>query len=149
MLESIHVLLLPSCYTINVYAKKQMFEVESCVRGFHIYKDFWTPAIGEVLVCTRERRNAVDRYAVSVVKDDNVVGHLPRKISKVCSLFLERGGTINCRITGARRYSFDLPQGGVEVPCFLLFFGSEKDIVKVKRLFKHHCDKKPSKKPSH
>ena len=29
-------------------------EVESCVRGFHIYEDVWTPVIGEVLICRRE-----------------------------------------------------------------------------------------------
>ena len=26
-------------------------EMASCVRGYHIYKDIWVAAIGEVLVC--------------------------------------------------------------------------------------------------
>ena len=26
-------------------------EMASCVRGYHIYKDIWAAAIGEVLVC--------------------------------------------------------------------------------------------------
>ena len=33
-------------------------------------------------------------YAVSVMKDRVVVGHFPRKISPVASLFLMKGGTI-------------------------------------------------------
>ena len=50
----------------------------------------------------------MDQYAVSVVKEGNItVGHLPKKISRVCSLFLQRGGTISCEITGRRQYSSD------------------------------------------
>ena len=30
--------------------------------------------------------NQKDRYAVSVVKEDTIIGHLPRKVSGVCSL---------------------------------------------------------------
>ena len=39
-----------------------------------------------------------------------------------------------CKVTGSRRYSRDLPQGGLEVPCTLKFQGSTKDIDKVKKL---------------
>ena len=33
-------------------------EIACCVRGYHIYKDMWAAAIGEVLVCSREPTNA-------------------------------------------------------------------------------------------
>ena len=33
-------------------------EVACCVRGYHVYKDMWAAAIGEVLVCSREPTNA-------------------------------------------------------------------------------------------
>ena len=33
-------------------------EVACCVRGYHVYKDIWAAAIGEVLVCSREPTNA-------------------------------------------------------------------------------------------
>ena len=49
-------------------------------------------------------------YAVAVIRSGLVVGHLPKKISRVCSLFLRRGGTIYCIVTNTRRYSTDLPQ---------------------------------------
>ena len=29
------------------------YVVESCIRGHHVSKDFWTPLINEVLVCAR------------------------------------------------------------------------------------------------
>jgi len=35
-------------------------------------------------------------------------------------------GTINCEITGRRRYSRGIPQGGLEIPCRLIFEGLEK-----------------------
>ena len=43
------------------------------------------------------------------------VGHLPKKISKVCLLLLRRGGIVRCEVTGGRSYSNDLPQGGLEI----------------------------------
>ena len=79
----------------------------------------------------------VDRYAVSVViqESDEVVEHLPRKISHVCSLFLRRGGEITCEITGRRRHSLDLPQGGLEIPCILVFTTQEeKELTKLKKV---------------
>lgn len=92
-------------------------ELPSCIRRHHIYKSTWTPTIGEQLECKRECTNAYDRYAVAVVKNQEIVGHLPRKISKICSLFLRRGGNILCTVSGRRRHSTDLQQGGLEVPC--------------------------------
>ena len=105
--------------------------VQYCERGHHIYR---SPNIGEELDCRREPTNVIDRYAVSVLKCDITIGHLPKKISRVCSLFLRCGGTIICQITGRRRYSSDLPQGGLEVPCLLIFTGKNSDILKLKEL---------------
>ena len=62
-------------------------ERECCVRGYHVYIDVWDAAIGEELDCQREPSNANDRYAVAVVKSGVVVGHLPKKLSRIYSLF--------------------------------------------------------------
>ena len=113
----------------------ELLERECCVRGYHVYRRIWEAADGEMLDCGRDLHNDHDRYAVSVLKDGATVGHLPRKISKLCSLFLRRGGSIQCVVTGRRRYSADLPQGGLEVPCKLLFKASTKEIQKLKRLY--------------
>ena len=105
--------------------------MESCVHGFHIYQDVWTPVhvVGEVLGCRRETTNTEDRYAVAVYKSEEVVGHVPRKIS--C-----RGGAI-CRTVeaGGRRYSNDLVQGGMEIPCKLTFKGPLQELQKVQKYF--------------
>ena len=39
----------------------------------------------------------------------------------MCSVFIRRGGSITCTVNGSRRYSADLPQGGLELPCKLMF----------------------------
>ena len=43
------------------------------------------------------------------------------RIAPLCSVFIRRGGLITCVVDGPRRYSSDLPQGGLELPCKLLF----------------------------
>jgi len=99
----------------------ESFEVESVVRGYHIYKDIWSAAVGTTLPCRQESFNPHDSYAVALIKDDLVVGHVPRNISVICSAFLRRGGIITGTVTEVRQYSNDLPQGGLEVPCHLKF----------------------------
>ena len=114
---------------------QETFEIDSCIRGYHGYKEVWTSNGDEILSCTREVGNIHDPYAVSMVHEFGiVVGHVPRKISAVCSLFLLRGGSINCKVTGSRRYSSDLPQGGLELPCCLTFTGSSTMIKKIESL---------------
>ena len=41
-------------------------EVESCVRGHHVYSTIWTPVLAELLSCRRELDNSEDRYAVAI-----------------------------------------------------------------------------------
>ena len=36
-----------------------VYEMESCVRGYHVYKDRWAAMIGEDLLCEREPFNDV------------------------------------------------------------------------------------------
>ena len=48
------------------------FEYESCIRGYHIYKEIWNSTVGEHLICERETLNPTNRYAVAVIKDDAI-----------------------------------------------------------------------------
>ena len=45
---------------------------------YHIYKEIWNSTVGEHLICERETLNQTDRYAVAVIKDGVIIGHLPR-----------------------------------------------------------------------
>ena len=44
----------------------ETFQIESCVRGHHIYKGIWNPSSGEKLTCSREIENTKDPFAVAV-----------------------------------------------------------------------------------
>jgi hypothetical protein len=128
----------------------------SCVRGHHVYKDLWTPVVGEGLICRAEFGNVHDPYAIAVQKlsleltSAITVGHVPRNFSAVCHCFMGNGGTITCQVTGVRRYSADLIQGGLEVPCTYTFAGTSKYVDKVRRLLKScpavESAEQPSKK---
>jgi hypothetical protein len=71
-----------------------LYEMESCIHGFHIYKDRWTPYIGERLSCAQEQNNREDPFTVALKKGVEIVGHVPHVVSCVCSLFLHQHGSI-------------------------------------------------------
>ena len=114
-----------------------MYTIRSRIRGYPVYCENWTAVLGEELACEHESSNMVDRYAVAVKKDSGeIVGHVPKKISRMCSSFLDLGVQITAVVTGRRRYSSDLVQGGLEIPCDLRFTGHQQHIEKLKRIMK-------------
>jgi len=42
----------------------------------HIYKEIWTPVINRIVSCTQEHGNSGDCFAVNIIKDGNIVGHV-------------------------------------------------------------------------
>ena len=115
-------------------------EFNSAIRGHHIYKEIWSPDVGEELQCKMEHGNIHDMYAVAVTRENIVVGHLPRNISTPChSLFLSRkGGTnISCVVNGARRFSADLVQGGLSLSPLFLYLVFTTWLISFWRLLKH------------
>ena len=120
-------------------------EFDSCIRGYHVYRSIWTPTNGEVLVCARETGNRHDPFSVKVIKSATIVGHLPKRISSTCSLFLRMGGSISCEVTGPKQYSADLIQGGLEIPCRLMLSSSTKELIEKAKKLLGLCGQKMSK----
>ena len=85
------------------------------------------PSLRNQLHSQKEGTNDKNRYAIAVVDDGVVVGHIPRKISLVCSLCIKRGGIIECKVTDRGRYSADLLYTSV---------GYEVPLVGLKKLYK-------------
>ena len=90
-----------------------LFSIESMIRGYHEYKSIWSdPMLEEELECKREPGNPHDTHAVAVIKTISgsiaTVGHLPRAISPICSIFIRHGGKIISKVNGMRRYSADI-----------------------------------------
>jgi len=55
-----------------------------------IFTSTFGPFVGEQLTCTCEIENTKDPLAIAVVRHSTVFGHVPRKISAACALFLAR-----------------------------------------------------------
>ena len=110
-----------------VIDKANSFSFNSYARGYHAYMKIWNPVDGEVLVCTRETDNPHDNYAVSIIRNLYVVGHVPLGLSKTLSNFLSLpASTILCIVTGKR-----VNRGaglGLEIPVMYQARGHEKAI---------------------
>ena len=55
-------------------------------------------------------------------------------------------GSIACKVRGSKRYSYDLPQEGLEIPCTLIFSGKQSKILKIKGIINNIMLAEESKK---
>lgn len=108
------------------------YNFNSCIRGYHIYRTIWTSQIGEVLTCEIEPNNPHDKFAVSVKKGADIVGHVPREITKVFHYFIKRSGIVTCEVTGSKQNLGN----GLEIPCVYTLKGEEKNVKKLPGLLK-------------
>ena len=116
---------------------EESFQIESCVRGHHIFKATWTPLLGQFREVQPESGNSHDAYVIATLLDDTVVGHLPCEFSRVAFYFIQCGGRITCKNTGRRKFS-SVPSKGLVIPCKYTFGGKP---AMVKKLVKVICDK--------
>ena len=66
---------------VSAWIALSIYRKVSVVRGHHMYKKSWTPDIRELLPMERDEDNQQDDYAVAVVKNKEIGGHVPRSIS--------------------------------------------------------------------
>lgn len=112
------------------------FTKASVIRGFHVYGKYWSPYIGENLVARQEDGNQIDKFAVAIYRENEIVGHVPREISKIVWHFIKHGGAVNITVTGNRRHSS--VAGGLEVPCSMEFGSSDSALLQhLETLLKH------------
>ena len=111
-------------------------EFETYIKGHHVYKNIWTPMLGEILQVRREPENIVDKFAVCVEKDDRVVGHLKKgdsgKFAKTIFYFI-RSDVYSQRYVEINGKRCNLGDGeGLQVPCKICITGQKHylDILK-------------------
>ena len=101
--------------------------------GYHIFKSFWGAPIGSILAAKDEddpQSLVHDKYAIALTNSDSfTVGHLSKFMSKLEHFFVKHDGEIRCEITGSKRYSSDLEQGGLEIPAKIIFQNSNERIT--------------------
>ena len=128
--------------SVGADGSEAIFLYESVIRGHHIYKRIWIPTVTEILSVNFDPANRHNRFAIAVLKAGAIVGHVPREFSRIFYIFLTSGGKVMCEVTGRRKYG-----KGLEVPCVYKFTGTEKNIVKVKKILSKklqlHCEQQP------
>ena len=63
------------------------YVMDSCVCGYHVYKEIWKAVVGEQLISEREPENQMDRNAVAIKNDGKLLSPVPIKMSRICPLF--------------------------------------------------------------
>ena len=53
----------------------QEYEIVSHIMGYHEDKNIWIPVAAEKLKCRMEPGNALEKYAVAVIRNGSVDGH--------------------------------------------------------------------------
>ena len=95
------------------------FEFTAAVRGFHVFRKTWKPLLNKLLNWFNEQGNDFDYFSIKTCKkDDNeIVGHLPREISRPRKFLIDRGARVTAQITNPHYRKSPLLQGGMEVRC--------------------------------
>ena len=74
----------------------------AAVCDFHVYWNVWKPLDNEELECLFEIHNLFDMFAIkmSCLEGGQIVGHLPREISRPIKFLLDRGAKVTAQLTG-------------------------------------------------
>ena len=118
-------------------------DLETFIKGHHIYKNIWTPQLDELLEVSTEPDNPVDKFAVE--KEPKYCGASKKwqnwKICKDFAFFLRSDPYSKChaKVTWKR---YNLGDGdGLQVPCILYISGQaefmsilQKELVKTKEI---------------
>ena len=56
--------------------RERELNFKSFVMGFHVYRKIWEPKSNEILD-VKMPTNKMDKFAVAVIKNKNIIGHLP------------------------------------------------------------------------
>ena len=137
MIEMTHIIVEKICFQEEIpIILITSVELGTYIKGHHVYKEIWNPKLGEELNARIEANNLVDKFALCVEKDGNIVGYLKKGVSgKTVFYLLGSDNYSNCfaKVSGKR---CNLKDGeGLQVPCYLYSTG-RKSFVEVLELQK-------------
>ena len=117
----------------------RILKISSWIRGFHVYKDWWTPKCGEILHLQPEPENAEDKNAVAVLKESQVVRHIPFHLAntKNCTGIVTHFISKPTNQGSVEIYGKAINRGGglgMEIPCFYIFYGPRKHMDLLEQL---------------
>ena len=103
-----------------IMRKNYLLPLNAGVLGYHIFQSFWEAPVGSLLIAKHEddaQSLIHDNFAIALVNNNSVtIGYMPKFMSKLTYFFLKHGGHIKFEVTGGKKHSKDLEQGGLEIP---------------------------------
>ena len=92
---------------------------DSAVRDYHFFRKYWTPYLSQRLDCYHEPKYAFDQFAIKMVMmkkfREEIVGHIPREISRPTKFLLVRGAVIYAEICSVKYRNSSLVQCRLEL----------------------------------
>ena len=90
----------------------------AALRGVHVFRKKWKPALNEQLHYLQEPGNNYGVFNIKTCKPDKATaGHLPREISRPTKFLLDRVAEIVAEIESSHYRRSPLIQGGLEIRC--------------------------------
>ena len=101
------------------------------IRGHHVYKRHWTPAIGELLTVKKddpEEAKMHDKHAVGVYRGETLSIHIPMELSNLIDYLLKtlENARVEARAEGKRKREL-----GLVVPAKFTTYTSNKKVAEV------------------
>ena len=96
------------------------FQFTAAIRGYHVFRKIWEPVIEEELKCAHKVGNEYNVFSIKTCHGNGkTVGHLPREISRATKFLLDRGATVNAKLSSEHYRKSPLFQGGLEIACII------------------------------
>jgi len=113
------------------------FKCKLASRGWHVYgRTVWSnPKEGEIIYAEQEKNKTAlmhDPYSVAWKSKSKgkliaeVVGHVPREISRAVTFFLQRGGRLIAKVSDSKYRRSPIAKGGLEIPLLASFIITEE-----------------------
>ena len=84
-------------------------------RGYHVYQTTWkAPSLTDKLSLKLEPLNEEDPHAVAVIRQSDVVGHIPREISRHVFWFIKVGSTTQLKLHSTKLYQSPIALKGLD-----------------------------------
>ena len=114
------------------------YEILCQIMEYHEHKSIWIPFIGKKLTCRMEPKKTFEKYAVAVIKNGSVIGHLMKrergKFAKTIFLFLHLDELKLCTAVVTSKTVNKNDGLGMQIPCKLIFTKSKNFIEKLQKL---------------
>ena len=111
-----------------ILIKQLQDDLNSFLRSYQAYMDMWAPKCRNENFCLKvENENQHEKFAVALVLEERIKGHVPKNMSKIFHQFMKIPNcTIGCKVTGKR-----INRGagyGLEITVQYRFIGAKKAV---------------------